>query len=200
MPKYIVPVVEGIGERTAVPELLRRILYERMGLYDHVVGRAVSAKGEGNLTRRIENFVRYALQSAPDAIIVIRDSDEECAQDLAKGLADKCLALNTQTPIAIVCAVREYENWFLASLESLVEGAARFPGDPDAITGAKRRLQDFLPGNSYRPTRDQTGLTHQIDLEVALLNSRSFRRLCHAVEELVNAIDSGTVSVTPSLG
>ena len=199
MPRYIVPVVEGIGERSAVPELLRRLLYERMGLYDYVVGKTVSAKGSGNLTRRIESFIEYALESNPDAILVIRDSDDECPRDLAKGLADRCIALDTRTPVAVVCAVREYESWFLSSLESIIEGARSFPGDPEAVADAKGRLKDFLPGRHYSETAEQTSLTTRIDLDLASANSRSFRRLCHAVEELVEAIDLSTTTVTPNL-
>lgn len=205
----IVPVVEGIGERSAVPELLRRILYERMGLYDHLVGTAVCAKGEGNLTSRIETYVRYALESTPDAIIVIRDSDECCAWELASTLAARCLALNTQTPIAVVCAVRKYENWFLASYDS-VKGESSpnrslprpdtgFAGKSESMANAKAWLTQNMPrGRPYKETSHQTPLTNRIDIDVALTNSRSFRRLYHAVEELVQAIASGTVMVSPT--
>ena len=37
---------------------------------------------------------------------------------------------------------------------------------------------------SYKPTSHQLALTELVDLELAHTNSRSFRRLCHALELL----------------
>ena len=50
----------------------------------------------------------------------------------------------------------------------------------------------------YKETSDQVVLTHYINLELAHDRSRSFRRVCHAVGELVEAIDYGIPATTPS--
>jgi hypothetical protein len=55
-------------------------------------------------------------------------------------------------------------------------------------------------GRSYKPTEDQADLTYYIDLKLVQSKSRSFRRLCHAVEELIEAVDNGLATVTPPLG
>jgi hypothetical protein len=49
----------------------------------------------------------------------------------------------------------------------------------------------------YSPTLDQAVLTRLIDLEMARQNSRSFRRLCKAVMQVVDAMDQGQTIVTP---
>lgn len=200
VPKYIVPVVEGKGEISSAPELLRRILYERMGLYHYVVGKAVCAKGEGKLTKELERFVGYAFGSTPHAIIVIRDAEEDCAKTLAASFASRCRAMNVPVPIAVVCPVMEFENWFLASVETVVKGSSATYTDPDSVRDAKGHVKKLMPGKSYRPTRHQTSLTSQIDLELAFSHSRSFRRMCHALEEIANGIDTQATFVSPSLG
>ena len=52
-------------------------------------------------------------------------------------------------------------------------------------------------GRTYKETSDQASLTSRLDFELLLSRSRSFRRMRHAVEELVEACDAGTSPVTP---
>jgi hypothetical protein len=60
-------------------------------------------------------------------------------------------------------------------------------------------LTERLSGSrAYKEDEDQAAFTQRIDLELAKQNSRSFRRLCHAVEEIIAAIDGGTSAVTPA--
>ena len=107
----------------------------------------------------------------------------------------------------------EYEAWFLASLPSIagkdVAGAFTLPantayaGDVESISGVKEWITRQIPvvgGRrriAYDERRDQLAMTRLIDPALARANSRSFRRMCHAIEQIVEAIDNGVVVVTP---
>ena len=96
-------------------------------------------------------------------------------------------------PTAVVCAKRKYENWFLASDQD-------FDGDAENFGGAKRWLTDRKPlGLIYKETKDQASLSATMDIEATIEASRSFRRLCNAVDELVRFVDSGEIKATPGV-
>ena len=187
----IVPIVEGPGDEEAVPILLRRVLYEHMGVSIDVK-RPKTPKDRGALIERLENFLEYA-RDVPGckAILVLLDSDKDCPKELGAELARRAHAAAIGLPIAVVCAKREYENWFLASDEG-------FTGDVEEYSDAKEWLTHKMPqGLAYKETRHQPSLSATMDIDAAFQASRSFRRLSSAIQELVDGIDSGTVSVTP---
>ena len=200
----LVPVVEGDGEVDAVPVLLRGILHYSLPRFDVEVRRPKNAHGRGNLTRDdgIERFLKYALKE-PDAggvlLLVDAEADVPCA--LACALRERVVALTPSIPVAIVCAEVQYESWFLDSIEALrgkcgiredVEWPRRHPPNPKAW------LEQQMPEDrAYKETSDQPSLTSAIDFSLLHRRSRSFRRLQHAIEELLNACDRGTAPVTP---
>ena len=187
----IVPIVEGPGDRDAAPILLRRVLYEQMGVSIDVK-LPKKATDRGALIKRLEKFLAHA-RNTPGckAILVLLDSDKDCPKKLGAELARRARAAAIGLPIAVVCAKREYENWFLA-------GDKDFTGEVEEFGGAKVWLTNRMPpGLAYKETTDQPSLSATMDIEAAFQASRSFRRLCSAMEELVDGIDSGTVSVTP---
>lgn len=200
------PIVEGPGDVQAAPVLLRKILSDHLNCYDIGVVTPKRAGGRGGLDRAggIEKFIRYAAIT-PDCegILVLVDADSDCAIDWARRACDRCRDVGVAVPIAVVCAVREYEAWFLASLDS-IKGSSRlnremhFDGDPEALGAVKEWFtQQMPPGHAYKETIDQTSFTSLIDIPLARDNSRSFRRLCHAVEELQSAMAAGSSSITP---
>ena len=188
----IVPIVEGPGEVKAAPILLRRILHERLGRYELEVKRPKNAQNKGGLVKGLGKFLVYAKRTLGcAAILVLVDTERDCPRELGVQLARRASAAGVGLPIAVVCAKREYENWFLASDED-------FSGDAEEFGGAKAWLTNRLaPGLAYKETKDQPSLSATMDIEAAFQSSRSFRRLCSAVEELVDCIDTGTVNVTP---
>ncbi len=188
----IVPIVEGRGDVKAVPILLRRVLHERMGKYHVVIKKPKLAKGRPGLSTRFEEFLGHAKKTRGCAgILVLLDSDKDCPRELAAELALRARDSGVGIPIAVVCAKPEYENWFLASDEA-------FTGDVEGFGGAKDWITRGMPQDlAYKPTKDQPSLSATMDIEAAFQASRSFRRLCNAVKQLVDCIDSGTVSVTP---
>ena len=207
----IVPIVEGDGEVKAVPLLLRRVLGERHSRYDIRIQRPINARGKTKLLRKFDSFLEYARRDREcGAVLVLLDGDEDCPRNLAACLAQTAVRLNMSVPVAIVCAHREYEVWFVASLDSetgdnirATLGLAKtvaYDGDIELIGSPKGWIQVQMPQSSgYKETQDQPALTPFIDIEHTRQRSRSFRRLCHAVEELLCAIESGTPIVTPQL-
>ena len=207
----IVPIVEGDGEVKAIPNLLRRVLGERHGRYDIRIQRPINARGKTKLLKKLDSFLEYARRDQEcGAVLVLLDGDEDCPRDLAACLAQTASGLNLGVPVAIVCAHREYEAWFVANLDSgtgdkiratlELSETAVYEGDVESIASPKGWIQVRMPQSSgYKETQDQSALTPFIDIEHTQKRSRSFRRLCHAVEELLDAIESGTPIVTPQL-
>ena len=188
----------------AFPLLLRRILGERLQRYDLRVVTPKNLHGKGQLDKKLESFLEYsAMESDCGGILVLRDADDDCPIELGKGLATRSQQRDIGYPVVIVCAKAEYESWFLASINTIkgnagIPDTASLTGNAEDIANPKQWLTDWLPpGQAYKPTTHQASLSTHIDLNLAHANSRSFRRLCHAVEELVDAIDRHQVLVTP---
>ena len=207
----IVAIVEGAGDKNAVPSLVRKILGERLCRYDIGTGKSQVAKGKDNLVGKFERFVEYAMDENPAAILVLVDADEDCPVELASSLARRAAALNAHVPIAIVCSKSEYETWFICSLSDSdgdgirrnlgLASSAVCPENAESIRDAKGWLTDRMPRNRrYSPRTDQDDLTHHIAINLAHEKSRSFRRLCRAVRELADAVDAGASTVTPGFG
>lgn len=207
----IVPIVEGDGEEAAFPLLLRRLLYDQER-YDFTVTSPYNARGRTKLTRSggIEAYLSYAA-SEPDAagIIVLLDLDEaDCAADLARELAARARGVYLNLPVVIVVVVRAYEAWFLASVETIrgqpVKGLpfladdVEAPLEPETIRSPKEWLKDRLvAGRGYKETQDMAPLTQLLDSACIRRRCRSFRRLDHAIGQLIAAVDGQIVAVTP---
>ncbi len=207
----IAAIVEGDGDRQALPGLLRRILLEGLCRYDIAIMKPKVAKGKPALLKRLEQFVRYALIDECHSILVLVDADDECPYEKSTCLATEVSRLNLRVPVAIVYAKSEFETWFVCNLRDgegarirqrlEISEAVIAPDNVEAITGAKEWLTKRMPRNrAYQETRDQEVLVHYIDLTLTNERSRSFRRLCHAVEELVVAMDNCLATVTPASG
>jgi hypothetical protein len=116
------------------------------------------------------------------------DKDVDCPVQLA-GMLQPAQGL-VPVEVQVVIAYREYESWFLAAADSLrahpdVRDDAVAPANPEGKRDAKRELEKLML-ESYKETRHQPKFSALMDLEVAARNSRSFRRLVHAVEVLVS--------------
>ena len=197
----IVPIVEGDGDVTAFPELLGRILYERCNRHDVIVAQGKGKVVKGNSRTRLEadigRYIQHA-QNKPecDAIIVLLDSDVDCPVTSAQRLFQECAAVVPKCPVEIVYACRSYESWLLASLDTIkrqniISDTASFSGNAEDVPSPKRWLSNQMPpGRAYKATTHQPALSKHIDIDLAHKNSRSFRRLCHALEQLLGATDA----------
>jgi hypothetical protein len=109
--------------------------------------------------------------------------------------------------LAVVFACVEYETWIIAGAESLA-GKSFKDGRPALPRGlkfpageleshGKRWLEEHCPG--YRPTRDQSPLTELLDVNVVRAKKlRSFSRLEHAIDQLLEATGQGSFISTPA--
>lgn len=128
------------------------------------------------------------------ALLVLLDMDDACPITQAFELTKRIAAMEPLPfSVAVVCAKREYEAWFLASLESIHKGE-RYDNDPEGIRDAKGWLRKKF---SYKPTSHQADYTQKLNLALAYSKSRSFRRLYHAFEEIIIATIQGKTVITP---
>jgi len=193
--------VEGKGERPdpktgkggGATVLVRRILQNHLKVYSWGV-KAAKVGDVNAFRRRMPNLIRRLRQRPEVAALVLLDLDDGCAVDVARALAQDLRAFSPPKPIAIAFAVREFEAWFLAAAPSLWN--EEYPDDPERKRDAKGEIRrHFL--SEYAPTTHQASLSAKMDLNQAAARSRSFRRLLHAVEELVQAVKDGRRVVTP---
>jgi hypothetical protein len=180
----IQPIVEGHGEVSAVPVLLRRLV-EESGAYAVRIGKPIRRnRPDLILEQPLHNAVRLALlQPDCDAILVLLDGHEDCPKELAPTLEAWARSEARGKPCAVVMAHHEYEAWFLASIESLRghrgirHDAVSHPA-PEEPQGAKERLEErMVPGSSYSESTDQAGLSARFDMARAYTRCRSFRRM-----------------------
>jgi hypothetical protein len=201
-------LVEGDGEVEAGRELIRRVLYEQLSRFNFEL-EVGNAQGNGNITTPggIEKLLeRTRRLPGCKGVIVLLDAEkdhQECPPALARELAKRAEALGLPFSVVVACANCEYESWFLASLDTIRDDYlvpdAKYEGDPEQECSAKGWLSRRMRGQrNYKETLDQVKMTSRIDMARVQQNSRSFRRLVHAVEELIDAIDNGKRIVSPA--
>jgi hypothetical protein len=192
----IKPIVEGPGDVFALPELLRRLQFEYgLGGHDMKIARPIKwNRAYFNSELQIRRAVRLAMAEEGCAgILMLVDSDDDCPKLSAPQIADWSKREARGTPCEVVMAKREYEAWFLASLESLrghrgIALDATSERNPEDIRGAKERLETRMrTGLAYSETSDQVALTCRVDLAPVYARCRSFRRLVSAFRNLLIA-------------
>jgi hypothetical protein len=188
----ILPIVEGHGEVSAVPILIRRIVaHYAPDVYAHVEAPIRASRTGLVQPGELERLVEFAARrtQVTDGILILLDADDDCPRELAEVLLTRAKATRPDRAIAVVIANREYEAWFLAAATSLrgKRGLAddiERPPDPEAMRDAKGWLaHQAAQGLSYRPTIDQPALTDVFDLEEAYA-ARSFRKMVKEVVAL----------------
>lgn len=177
-------VVEGHGEVAAVPVLLRRIA-GCLGIFDCDI-RTPHRIGRDHMTGpKVANAVRMqqSVVGSAGLVIVLYDSDDDVPdavvaatrQQLGEGLVQAL----------VFVAVREFESWFLAGIESLrdagsVTDDASFGGDPEAPRDAAGRLESLMT-ESYKKTLHQARFTARFDIQKASERSPSLRTFVEGV-------------------
>ncbi|MBL8800273.1 MAG: DUF4276 family protein [Planctomycetia bacterium] len=226
-PARLVLLVEGQGDRDAVPVLVKKLLTD-LSAWQHlfldpnpmVVGNIADLTcNEGR------DWVRYlriarARQNL-GAVLVVQDGDIEsirkerfCSFRFAARLAQwsRDAGGGVQFSVASVFACSEFESWMLACADRLAgvqlpDGRAgirlgTMPPDGNLETtprDAKGWLNKRIDGG-YKSTRDQQAFTTiMIDHldAVRSRNLRGFSRLESAVSQIVEAIRNGRHIATP---
>ena len=184
----IVCVVEGHGEVHAMPVMLRRFA-ERCGIYDLEIPEPIRVSRHRFLHREEEFKPKVGLASLKAGVnglvLIVLDADDDCPVALARNIYDRAAPEIRGSACAVVLASREYEAWLIAAAPSLASkrglpDVIDQPGHSESIRDAKGWLSERMvehSGNSYRPVIDQAPLSAIVDLDAALVNSRSLRRL-----------------------
>lgn len=195
----IIPIVEGHSEVISVPPLIRRILGEKMGIWDIKIAVPFRVKRnrvvrDGELERTIKQAER-ARQTENDAvggILVLLDTDpDDCPKDLVEPLLLRARTA-TRRPVSVVLPQMELEAWLLASKEKFrgfrgIREDATSVEHPENIRGAKERLsRNMVAGRRYIEVDDQAALIQQMDIELCRERCRSFRKLIKEIEYLVS--------------
>lgn len=191
----LLPVVEGDGDLTAVPELIRRVLHDQ-SRFDVKVCKPHKRGDLPTILGRFDNFYRTALLERAVILWVI---DYDCAtcddpvRDL-RMLKKKAAAVDASTAIEFVFMVKEYESLFLADHETTrkvftdISPALEFPPNLESVRGAKEWLSKARPkGSSYKPTQHQQRLTAQLDLNRLRARSPSFQNFESALCRLIKS-------------
>jgi hypothetical protein len=189
-------IVEGHGEVTAVPVLLRRMLHEHAQCFDLAIGIPIRRK-EAEFRREadVQNAVRLAMaQPECAAVLLLFDGEDVCPVERGAEVRRWAKAAAGDLPCEVVVAYREFETWFLSSVESLrgyckIASSASSPANPEAKRDAKGALEEFMPpGASYSPTVHQHRMSAVFDMAQTHRRSRSFRKLTKAVGDLLCAL------------
>jgi hypothetical protein len=193
-PPTIAPIVEGHGEVKAVPELISRIGLEFLGEWVKVAQPFRVDSGRMRHPHELARAIRVQATRVQGrgGVLVLRDGDDSdvnCPVELAKALHPGHELV--PVPIEIVVAFHEYEAWFLAAVDSLashsaVQDDAKPPASPEGKRNAKKELE-LMMHESYHETRHQVKFSAIMDLKAAERNSRSFRRMVHAVRLLASS-------------
>jgi hypothetical protein len=179
----ITAIVEGPGDKRALPILIRR---ER----GKTSVRCVNMRGKSNIVRRdrgFEDTVRRQHALGGGGFIVLMDGDVTCApyQSLQEEREDmprraKSLEQELGVPIWVHWAVLEMESWLIGGIKpkSIYCGLRRV-GRVPANTETEPRdpknwLESHLPDSYYSP-ETQECLAQHIDLQEAQKHNQSMQ-------------------------
>lgn len=188
----IAPIVEGDGEEQAIRLLIQQIGYVRLGRHIEVAKAYRLARGKmlhGNELCQAVRLQSEAVSTSVGGVLVVLDADDDCPVELHGAVEG--LVKSSSLACEVVAANREYEAWFLAAIPSLrghraVRDDAAYDGDPDAPRDAKGYLAARM-NTRYRPKEHQPAFSSLVDPDMAFTKSRSFRRMCTAVEALAGS-------------
>lgn len=197
----IATVVEGHGEVSALPVLLRRLagrLVPDVALElprPYRVGRQTLLAPGG-----VETAVAVALpplfpavpSGPPGAVMILIDADDDCPAQLGPEVLARARTVLPHAALSAVVAKREFEAWFLAGAPSLSgkRGLAQdlvVPPEPEKPRDCKGWLTAHRTDRRpYKPAADQAALAAAFDVELARGNSPSLDKLCRDVERLLH--------------
>ena len=189
----IQPLVEGHGEVTAIPVLLRR-LQSVAGQYGFQINRPFRRKRHELTTEAtVKQSVSLALVPDCAGILIVFDSDDDAACTIGPNVQKWAQAVAGAIPCQVVAITREYEAWFISAVESLrgisgISPVASSHPTPEAVRDAKGALRAVMvQGSYYLPTIDQVTLTAHLDLAKVHNRCRSFRKKVKAFGVLAEA-------------
>lgn len=181
-------IVEGDGDQGAVPIIVRDRLHKR-GVYDVNVRKPFNAKGRGNLLRdgQLERWLQLAaLDDDTCGVLVVCDAETDAPCELGPVLTKRCQQTLPTLPVRVSLAVRQFENWIVASSEAI---RAETLEDVDDYEGAGgiATIRAWRRPRSYVKPLHQPGYAAQLDHAVVAERCPSFARLLRCIDELAAA-------------
>ena len=185
-------IVEGDGDHRAFPTLIAKtgaVVGEV-----HFANNPIKAGTAEKLAQegKLEAALRLAASRAgAELVLVAVDLDDGCPVAYHADFERRAKALQTSgelgIPVRFCFCIREYEAWFLASLEALRLGAPEFDwieaytcDDPTAKRDAKGEICRAMERH-YKPSSHQLILTRAMDLKTLYASSRSYRKFVKSV-------------------
>ena len=183
----IASIVEGDGEVSALPILLRRLAVEWDPAAPVNPLQPIRVRRDKFLNKD-EEFRRQLLLAAAKSgedgwILIVLDADDDCPKALGPAIFQRARQHVPHRRLSVVLANREFEAWFIAAAPSL-HGARGFSVAPDERVeaetprNAKGWIREHMRGGKYSEILDQPAFAARFDLQQAFDNSRSFRKLC----------------------
>lgn len=185
----IVVLVEGPGDKRALPILLRRAEKD-------APVRPIDMKGKSNIVRKergFEDTVRRQRALGGQSFIVLIDSDVTSApyQSLEEETRDmprraRSLAQELQAPVRVQWAIREVESWLIGGIRSGatycgLKRVGQVPANTETNpSDPKRWLKDHLANREYTP-RTQECLAGRIDVQEAQRRNDSMQDFLDSV-------------------
>ncbi|MBT0569023.1 DUF4276 family protein [Curvibacter sp. CHRR-16] len=190
-------IVEGDGDKTAVPKLVHKILADKQLSHVRLTGEPQVSGGIAKVEKRLADFLGYALKHQCPILWVL-DCDEKIpgktlcpVEQVAKLKAQIAqLALHNPQPIEFAFFIKEFEALFLLEEQAL---RTHFKLAPTVTIDPKVALRRDAKGEisallgkerAYKETTDQAKITSLLSLDKCREVSRDFRHLESAVLRL----------------
>lgn len=177
-------VVEGRGELQAVPLLLRRRLSER-GVYRDLIGRPVPCNGRENALKPkgLEGKVAVAaVRPGCRCVLVLLDGEGDPVCELGPELLRRSREAAAGKEVAVCLADGKYEDWLVASAESLDLPGLTYLPEQDSV----RVLKEALHPSKYVKPSWQPRLSQNLDFEMASGRNRSLARFLAKFDLLID--------------
>ncbi len=208
--KHIVmaSIVEGDGEVTALPILIRRIgqSYCPETFIDalkpiRMPASSLVKQDDPCLRRAIgiaaKKLAEHGDVSAPKFILILIDAEGACAAKAGPIMNQRATEIASHLDIACVFAVDEYETWFVAAAQSLSKyldvESNDIPDEPEKSLTKKKWINNRMRNGTYKETVDQEKLSAVMDLALCRRQAPSFDKLCREIERMakVDVPDGG---------
>lgn len=191
-------ILEGFGDREAVPFLIREIFTQQNVFDFNPLSNPIINQNAPKLLAagQLERMIGYAQKRDGDSILIILDADKDCPVNIARDFFQRLSNMELGKKTGLIIFNSEFEVLFLYCLD-LIAGKYDYGwelGDWDPLTnfedvaGAKGLITRHMkPGKSYKETRDQAKFVSVLDFDRLRERSRCFRHLESTLNWLAGA-------------
>ncbi len=179
MPPWVIAsIVEGDGEVSAVPELLRRLRPTWIATRPIRVPRMKLPKA-GVLERYLV-VAEAGIQEkgGEGGVLILIDAEDDCPAELGPKLLNRARKTLGRRAVEVVLAKRMFESWLVAGEACEIR---TMPQDVE-LCSPTPILRESL--GRYKKTADQPRLTARMKIDLARSRCPSFEKLLRALDAL----------------